>query len=396
MKTPHVKSICRSALGRAFLVALVWACFALTPQARAQDCRQGCDLDNSSTFLGEAALLFNSGNANTAIGAEALNFNTTGRFNTATGAGALQSNTTGGFNTATGTVALSSNTTGSNNTAIGRNALANNITGSNNTATGTFALLNNVTGYRNTATGANALQNSAVGHDNTAIGFQALYNDDNGSDNVAVGFNAGLNLTTGSGNVYIGYGVLGVAVESNTTRIRNVYPSVASGRAVYVNADNKIGTLVSSRRFKEQIKPMDKTSEAILALKPVSFHYKKEIEPNSAIMFGLIAEDVEKADPDLVTRNEKGEAETVRYDAINAMLLNEFLKEHRKNEEQEGKIQEQAASIATLKSTVAQQQKDFQATIAQLTKRAYEQASQIQKVSAELAANGREQSVTTH
>jgi hypothetical protein len=123
--------------------------------------------------------------------------------------------------------------------------------------------------------------------------------------------------------------VYGNAGESNTTWIKNIYASVASGRAVYVNADNKIGTLVSSRRFKEEIKPMDKASEAILALKPVTFRYKKEIESNGSIMFGLIAEDVEKADPDLVTRNEKGEAETVRYEAVNAMLLNEFLKEHR-------------------------------------------------------------------
>ena len=175
---------------------------------------------------------------------------------------------------------------------------------------------------------------------------------------------------------------LGVAGESNTTRIRNIYASVASGRAVYVNSDNKIGTLVSSRRFKDEIKPMDKASEAILALKPVTFRYKKEIEPNSGIMFGLIAEDVEKVDPDLVTRNDKGEVETVRYEAVNAMLLNEFLKEHRKVEEQSSKIQQQEATITELRSTVAQQQKGLQAVTARLE----QQASQIQKVSAQLAA----------
>jgi len=163
--------------------------------------------------------------------------------------------------------------------------------------------------------------------------------------------------------------VVGVAGESNTTRIKNVYSSAASGRAVYVNSDNKIGTLVSSRRFKEHIKAMDKASEAILALRPVSFRYKKEIEANGAKMFGLIAEDVEKVDPDLVTRNEKGEAETVRYEAVNAMLLNEFLKEHRKNEEQ-------YATITDLKSTVAQQQKQIDALTAGL-----------QKVSAQLELN---------
>ena len=162
--------------------------------------------------------------------------------------------------------------------------------------------------------------------------------------------------------------VLGVAGESNTTRIRNVYASVASGRAVYVNSDNKIGTLVSSRRFKDEIKPMDKASEAILALKPVTFRYKKEIEPNGAIMFGLIAEEVEKVDPDLVTRNDKGEAETVRYEAVNAMLLNEFLKEHRT-------VQEQKATIAELKNGIEH-----------LAAHLKEQDSKIEKVCAQLAA----------
>jgi len=353
MKTLPVKSICRSALRGGLLIPLVLISFALAPQTRAQGCNQGCG-DPNTTFLGFGALQFNqSGSLNTAIGWEALYFNTTGQFNTATGGSALQNNTTGSFNTATGTVALSSNTTGSNNTAIGRNALANNLTGSNNTAAGFLALIFNEIGYRNTADGANALSNNVHGHDNTAIGYQALYNND-GWGNVGIGFNAGNFLTTGSGNVCIGYGILGVAGESNTTRIKNIYSSAASGRAVYVNADNKIGTLVSSRRFKEEIQPMDKASEAVLALKPVSFRYKKEIEPNGSIMFGLIAEDVEKADPDLVTRNEKGEAETVRYDAVNAMLLNEFLKEHR--------------MVQELKTTVAKQQKQIERLTAGLQK----------------------------
>lgn len=270
----------------------------------------------------------------------------------ASGSQALQNNTAGNFNTATGAAALSSNTTGSNNTAIGRNALANN-NANNNTATGFLALVFNEIGYRNTADGANALSNNVHGHDNTAIGYQALYNND-GWGNVGIGFNAGNSLTLGNGNVYIGYGILGVAGESNTTRIKNIYSSSASGRAVYVNSDNKIGTLVSSRRFKQEIKPMDQASEAILALTSVTFHYKKEIEPNGPIMFGLVAEDVEKADPDLVTRNEKGEAETVRYDAVNAMLLNEFLKEHHQ--------------VQDLKSLVAKQQMQIDALTAGLQK----------------------------
>jgi polyhydroxyalkanoate synthesis regulator phasin len=172
--------------------------------------------------------------------------------------------------------------------------------------------------------------------------------------------------------------VFGVAGESNTTRIRNVYSSVASGRAVYVNSDNKIGTLVSSRRFKEEIKPMEKASEAILGLRPVSFRYKKEIEANGAKMFGLIAEEVEKVDPELVTRNEKGEVETVRYDAVNAMLLNEFLKEHKK-------VEQQQATIERLKNAhqmlTAQQQKDIEFLRQELK----EQEAKIQKVSAALA-----------
>jgi hypothetical protein len=186
-------------------------------------------------------------------------------------------------------------------------------------------------------------------------------------------------MITGSGNVCIGQGVQGVAAVDNTTWIRNVYDSVASDRPVYVNSDNKIGTLASSRRYKEEIKPMDKTSEALLSLKPVTFRYKQELDPHHVQMFGLIAEDVENVNPDLVTRNKKGEVETVRYDAVNAMLLNEFLKEH-------SKVQEQQATITQLASTVAQQKKDLQATVAQLTARLDEQAAQIQKVSAKLAA----------
>jgi len=170
----------------------------------------------------------------------------------------------------------------------------------------------------------------------------------------------------------------------NTTWIRNVYASVASGRAVYVNSDNKLGTLASSRRYKDEIKPMNKASEALLALKPVTFRYKKEIEPNGAIQFGLIAEEVEKVDPDLVARDAQGKAYSVRYEAVNAMLLNEFLKEHRT-------VQELKSTVAKQEAIIAKQRKDIQATTAQqqteinaLTATLKEQASQIQKVSAQV------------
>ena len=296
---------------------------------------------SDNTAIGFQALFSNlNGHDNTALGFDALISNTTGYANTAAGVVALYSNTTGYNNTAIGVQALNNNNVGVSNTATGFAALGNNTSGGNNTATGFNALRFNETGFQNTASGWQALQNNATGFRNTADGSQALYNN-SGSNNVGLGFNAGFNLTTGTNNVCIGSGVLGNAGESNTTRIRNVYASVASGRAVYVNSDNKIGTLISSRRFKDEIRPMDKASEAILVLKPVTFRYKKEIEPNRAIMFGLIAEEVEQVDPELVTHNDKGEAETVRYDAVNAMLLNEFLKEHKT-------VQQQGQTIARL------------------------------------------------
>ena len=284
---------------------------------------------------------------NTAEGDAALFSLTNGPYNTASGYHALFSNTTGNNNTASGFLALLSNTTGSADTANGVAALYRNTTGFQNTANGHDALFSNTTGIRNTANGHGALFSNATGINNTAEGFQALYYN-TGSDNVGLGYSAGLNLTTGSGNVCIGYGVSGVAAENNTTRIKNIYSSVASGRAVYVNSDNKLGTLVSSRRFKDRIKPMEKASEAILALKPFTFRYKKEIEPNGAIMFGLIAEEVEKVAPELVTRDAKGEAESVRYEAVNAMLLNEFLKEHNAFLEEHRTVEELKKEVAAL------------------------------------------------
>jgi hypothetical protein len=345
MKSLHLrKSIGRSPVRLGLLlIPLALISLALLPQAEAV-CEEGCDT-NGNTFLGDGA----------------LSSTTTGVANTATGSSALFRNTEGSNNTASGSGALTDNTTGSDNTAIGFGALFRNTTANSNTATGGQALWSNTTGYRNTAIGYAALFQNVSGHGNTGIGFQALFRGRVGSNNVALGFNAGSNLTDGTGNVCIGYNVLGVGGESNTTRISNIYSSVASARPVYINSDNKIGTLVSSRRFKEEIKPMDKASEAILALKPVAFHYKKEIEPNGGVMFGLIAEDVEKVDPDLVTRNEKGEAETVRYEAVNAMLLNEFLKEHRQVEEQASRTEERGR-------TIAQQETEIRALTSQLQK----------------------------
>jgi len=353
----------------------------------------------SNTAIGFQALLNNStGSVNTANGVNALFNNTTGHSNTATGNYALESNTTGYWNTANGVEAPASNTTGSLNTATGFAALDGNTTGHDNLANGvgalrlnttgnfntangsgggnyfTGALTNNTTGSRNTATGNQALWHNQTGNGNTADGYQALANS-SGSFNIAVGFTAGANLTTGHDNIDIG--ALGVAGESNTIRIgtlrqtatfvggiRGITTRNANAVPVLIDSAGQLGTASSSRRFKHEIKPMDKTSEAIFTLKPVTFQYKSD--KTATPQFGLIAEEVAVVNPNLVVRDENGEIYTVRYDAVNAMLLNEFLKEHKT-------VQELEATIAQLKRDSANQQKQIEALTAGL-----------QKVSAEL------------
>src|SRR6266536_2831581 len=335
-----------------FLIPLLLACFGLLPRA------QAVVPAPDGGYPGW----------NTAEGTDALLNLTTGVYNTALGGQALYSNIGGSGNTAVGLNALYHNTTGGANTADGRSALWSNTTGNYNTATGYAALLYNTNGGSNTANAFGALSGNTTGSHNTANGVDALYNNTTGDLNVALGFSAGVDLTTGSGNVCIGAYTFGLPGESNTTRIRNVYTSQASLRAIDVNNDNKIGTLASSRRYKENINSMDKASEALYQLKPVTFRYRKEVDRACALSFGLIAEEVAKVSPDLITRDRDGKPETVRYDAVNVMLLNEFLKEHGKNKEQE-------AIIAELRNEV----KDLAAKL-------NEQAAQIQKVSVQLAA----------
>jgi hypothetical protein len=249
---------------------------------------------------------------------------------------ALYSNTTGSENTATGFQALSNNTTGSNNTATGVNTLVANTTGSDNTATGWGALDANNTGNFNAAYGREALINNESGSFNTGLGRGALYSLTSGDGNIAIGEGAGGQLTTGDNNIDIGN--FGVAGESHTIRIgapdcmcgpggsvggqtatfiAGIFGTTIVGSQVGVTSDGQLGVLAaSSARFKHQIKPMDKASEAILALKPVTFEYKKEIDPKGTPQFGLVAEEVEKVNPDLVTRDAKGELYTVRYEAV--------------------------------------------------------------------------------
>ena len=180
---------------------------------------------------------------------------------------------------------------------------------------------------------------------------------------MAVGSAAGGNCT-GSNNVYIGSGIQGLVGESNVCYIGSIFGQTGvDGAPVFVNSSNKLGTTTSSKRFKRDIKPIDKISETLSALKPVSFRYKRGIDPNGEQQLGLVAEDVEKVSPNLVIHDTKGKPYTVRYDQVNAMLLNEFLKEHKVFDEQKQKVQKLEATVATLVLTVK------------------EQAAQIQKVS---------------
>jgi trimeric autotransporter adhesin len=219
-------------------------------------------------------------------------------------------------------------------------------TGTNNTASGQRALNDNFSGSRNTANGGSALGKNTGGDNNTADGFQALGNNVTGSFNIALGNSAGTGVSTADDVICIG--AVGHNV-SHSCYIGNIVnqPSPA-GLAVFVNSDNKLGTIMSSRRFKENIKPMDKASEAILALQPVTFRYKKDFDPTEIAQFGLVAEDVARVNPDLVVRDKEGKPYSVRYDQVNAMLLNEFLKEHHKVEEQGATIARLERQIETL------------------------------------------------
>jgi hypothetical protein len=324
-----------------------------------------------NTAEGQNALFSRTtGMYNTALGGFSLYSDTTGRANTAVGLNAMRFNVTGEFNTAVGVNALYFNDgdpaihRASDNSAFGAYALFANSTGNANTATGYQALLSNTNGTQSTANGAFALFSNTTGTSNTAIGYAALNENTTGNFNVALGNSAGL-LASGSRNVYIGSGMEGVPGESNACYIASIFGQTsANGIPVLVNSDNKLGTATSSKRFKEEIKPMGQASDALLALKPVSFRYKKEIDPKGTAQFGLVAEEVEKVNPDLVVRDKEGKPYSVRYDQVNAMLLNEFLKAHRKIEEQ---------------------QKQIDALTAQLK----QQTAKIQKVTAQIKLKGR-------
>jgi len=304
--------------------------------------------------------------------------------NTAEGQDALFSLTTGTFNTAVGFLSGQAFTTGNLNTAVGAGALL--LTHADeNTAAGAGALLNGSGGFGNTATGAFALFNDTDGDFNTAIGDGALFHNTTGVGNTALGNNAGNGVTTANNVICIGADVAGFNA-SDSCFIGNIRDAVVAPDAVQVLIDStgKLGTTNgSSRRFKSDIKPMNDASEAILALKPVMFDYKND--NTKTPQFGLVAEEVAEIDPDLVVWDRNGELLTVRYDAVNAMLLNEFLKEHRR-------VQELQSMLAKHDARIAQEQKGFQviaarqnAEINALTTSLNEQAAQIQKLSARLS-----------
>ena len=343
--TPFKNSINRCSL---FLVPLVLTCCALFQSAKAISPPPDGGYPGGNTAEGQNALLsLTTGTYNTAVGLFSLRSNTTGGFNTAIGAGALLFNTAD-QNTATGAAALLNNTTGTNNTATGEAALFFNTTGAFNTAVGAGVLLTNTTGNANTALGTDALSSNTTANNNTAIGEDALNSNTTGSGNTVVGFNSGFAVTTANNVICIGASVAGANVN-DSCYIGSIFGQTSSaGTAVFINSDGKLGTATSSRRFKEGIKPMDHTSEALFGLKPVTFHYKKEIDSAGTSQLGLVAEDVEKVNPDLVVRDKEGKPYTVRYDQVNAMLLNEFLKEHRKVEEQGALIAKQQLQIEAL------------------------------------------------
>ena len=340
------------------LISLALICLALAPQVRAI-CQEDC-LANENTALGEDALVnLTTGYHNTGIGFDALSANSTGWENTAVGWEALANNSTGSSNVAMGAYALQNSNSGAN-TAIGYRTLVA-TSGPQNTAVGSEALSLNTTGYSNVAVGRSALYANLRGIDNVAVGQEALSQNENGSYNIAVGFQAG-ELITGDNNIAIGNP--GVSEESNTIRIgtegthTKTYiagikdaPLVkGAALAVGITADGQLGVRASSARFKEEIHPMDKASEAILNLKPVTFRYKKELDPKGAPQFGLVAEEVAKVNPALVVSDNQDKPFTVRYDEVNTMLLNEFLKEHQKVQELEATVAWQEKQIETLTS----------------------------------------------
>jgi hypothetical protein len=338
---------------------------------------------SGNTAVGSQAMFSDTtGSDDVAMGFFALYHNTTGAFNVAIGADALLANTTGGENTAVGSETLEAATTAIQNTAVGFDAMVYNVTGSGNTAVGGGALTFTTSASKNSVLGVGAMA-MGEGDYNVAVGYSAAYSM-TGSNNIVIGYNGGLNLTKGANNIEIGNE--GLKKDANLIRIGDASVqketfiagisgvTVANGVAVMVNKQGQLGVATSSARFKDDIQPMKDSSDVLLSLRPVTFRYKKELDSSGAPQFGLVAEQVAKVDPDLVVRDDSGKPYTVRYEAVNAMLLNEFLKEHQK-------VETQSQQIESLEKHLGEQGKINTEMRAALKA----QAAQIQKVNAQLA-----------
>ena len=330
-----------------------------------------------NTFLGQNAgnLTMSGFGDNTAVGFSVLNQNTTGYGNTAMGAFALYWNTTGFDNTAIGQVALYHNTTGYTNTAVGFNALPGNTVGYSNTAVGAGALRNNTTGIFNAALGEGAVEDNNTGGNNTGVGAQALLANASGSDNVgvgtmalrnlgggnhniAIGSGAGVNHVSGSNNIDIGYAGfngdsfvihLGDQAVHGAAFIGGIYGNPIGGtRQVFINSAGQVTTTsASSRRYKEQIVDQGAESDVLMKLRPVAFYYKPQLDSEHTRQYGLIAEEVAEIAPNLVVFDKDRKPSGVRYDMVNAMLLNEVQKQRQLIEAQQQQIEGMNAELET-------------------------------------------------
>jgi hypothetical protein len=334
--------------------------------------------DNDNSAFGYLALSANhAGQYNTAIGANTLQANTQGAENTATGSEVLQANTSGGDNTATGSNALEFNTTGSDNTATGAEALGNNTAGQSNTANGLNALSANISGNANTAVGYFALQQNTSGHNNTALGNQAL-GDNTGNYNIGIGDGAGDVLTTGSNNIDIGNeGGNAGGPESGTIRIGTQGLQTATfiagifgtakikkGCEVVVENSGLLGCVKSSARYKRDIRDMGDASDKLMKLRPVRFAYKDDT--TGVQQYGLIAEEVEKVYPELVIDGADGRAETVEYQILPAMLLNEVQKQHKQIEQRSAEVAALRAQVTELKASMRRQNVAFKQRLSRI------------------------------
>jgi trimeric autotransporter adhesin len=315
-----------------------------------------------NTAVGSQALSHNVfGLGNTALGFGTLNDTTNADYNTAVGQDALYTDTTGSENTAIGLASMSSNTTGNGNTAAGQNSLAANISGNFNTASGTNALSKNSNGINNTASGSGALFSNTTGVRNSAAGSNSLYKNTTGSNNIGIGYQGGYYPTTGSHNIEIGsagaaadnavirLGTQGTQTKTYVAGIRGV--NVTGGVPVLVTATGQLGVMSSSRRYKEDIRSMGKVSDRLLALRPVTFRYKIADENGQKPeQYGLIAEEVARVMPELVVYNQKGQPETVAYQTLAPLLLNELQREHKRANQQANELQEARNQLASVQS----------------------------------------------